>query len=423
MDPIRIALIGAGRRGQSVYKELLTSLQTHRKIKVVAVCDPLIENAVNIAQAFNAKAYSSIQQLVKDKPMEACLVVTPEISHYGISIYLSQNKIHHAVETPMASTLKQCRLMKIAAEKNNVTLHINEQFFRRESIQLAKIALRKNIIGTAHRITSFQGHTGYHNNSVWQYLLDSKPVAVNCVKHTMPVHEYLDVAKRRHTTEEFNIHIIHFENGAIVTDMAGNIKSALGRYPRNGYLEIDGTHGTIIEYNDATPEPWSSKFQIRLVDEKNYENKAYADYYQGIYKSEESDLSQNTNIPHRWNFYDLSCKTPHETITYKNPCYALGVINNYQSSVATSLLNFIDTLQNKATLDFPLSMAIQSQEILSALELSAELSGARVKLPIADEVSSETKFLQDYKNNTGIDLMDIEQVINFKAPINYESKK
>ncbi len=423
MEPIRIALIGAGRRGQSVYKELLQSLQNHKIIQVVAVCDPVIENAESIAKNFNAKAYSSIPQLVNDKPMSASIVVTPEISHYGISVYLSQNKIHHAVETPMASTLNQCRLMKIAAEKNNVTLHINEQFFRRESIQLAKIALQKKIIGTVHRITSFQGHTGYHNNSVWQYLLDSKPIAVNCIKHTMPVHEYLDVAKRRHVSEEFSLHIIHFENGSMVSDMAGNIKSALGRYPRNGYLEIDGTCGTIIEYNDSTPEPWSSKFQIRLVSEKNYENKAYADYYQGIFRSDESDQTQNTTIPHRWNFYDLSCKTPLETISFKNPCHSLGISNNYLSSVATSLLNFIDTLQNKSTLDFPLSMAIQSQEILSALEKSAEQSGARIELPIVEEVQSEINFLRDYKEKSGIDLMDIEQVISFKAPINYESKK
>jgi hypothetical protein len=238
----------------------------------------------------------------------------------------------------------------------------------------------------------------------------------------MPVHEYLDVAKRRHTTEQFDLHIIHFENNAIVTDMAGNIKSALGRYPRNGYLEIDGASGTIIEYNDAQPAPWSSKFQIRVVPDKNYEANAYADYFQGIFQANENDQTKNTTIPHRGDYFKLSCETPKETISFTNPCHHLGITNNYQSSVAASLLNFIDTLNQKAQLDFPIEMAIKSQEILSALEKSAELSGARVELPMLDDSTSEKKFLQEYKKENGIDLMDIEQVVNFKAPITYESK-
>lgn len=422
MNPIRFALLGAGRRGQSVYQGILSSLQEKNIIKMVAVCDPRIEHAESIAKALSCKAYDSIPQLVKDRPMDACLVVTPEISHYGISIFLSENKIPHVVETPMASTLKQCKLMKATSESNGVLLHINEQFFRREAIQLAKIAIQKNIIGKVHRITSFQGHTGYHNNSVWQFLLGSKPIAVNCIQHTMPVHEYLDVAKRRHTTETFDLHVIHFENNSMVTDMAGNIKSALGRYPRNGYLEIDGATGTIIEYNDATPAPWSSKFQIRVVPDKNYEANAYADYYQGIFQASENDNKKNTTIPHRGDYYNLSCETPHETISFKNPCHHLGIKNNYQSSVAASLLNFIETLNQNSQLDFPVDMAIKSQEILSALEKSAELSGARVELPLSEESLSEIKFIQDYKKENGIDLMDVEQVVNFKAPITYESK-
>lgn len=422
IKPLRIALLGAGRRGQTVYKEILKSLQEKNIIKMVGVCDPRLEHAETIASATNCKAYNSIPTLIKEQAIDACLVVTPEISHYGISIYLSENKISHAIETPMASTLKQCKLMKEAADKNGVLIHVNEQFFRREAIQLAKIAIQKNIIGEVRRITSFQGHTGYHNNSVWQFLLGSKPVAVNCIQHTMPVHEYLDVAKRRHTSEQFDLHVIHFENNSIVTDMAGNIKSALGRYPRNGYLEIDGSIGTIIEYNDAQPAPWSSKFQIRVVPEKNYENNAYADYYQGVFQSSETDLSKNTTIPHRNDFYKLSCDTPIGNISFTNPCLHLGIKNNYQSSVAASLLNFIDTLNQKSQLEFPIEMAIKSQEILSALEKSAELSGAKVELPMLDDSTSEKKFLLDYKQTNGIDLMDIDQVVNFKAPVTYESK-
>ncbi|MGH2551949.1 MAG: Gfo/Idh/MocA family protein, partial [Thermomicrobiales bacterium] len=136
-EPLHVALIGTGNRAQTIYTPLFKALEPW--IKLVAVCDPVAQNANALAEKLGVPAYHSLRKLVDDRPMQAAIVVTPIDSHHSISCYLSQNGIHNLVETTMASTLVQGRQMVATAKKHNVELRIAENFFRYPFDRMAKL--------------------------------------------------------------------------------------------------------------------------------------------------------------------------------------------------------------------------------------------------------------------------------------------
>lgn len=418
MEPISLAVLGCGRRTWTVYFEFLSKLADH--FKVVAVCDPRKEAADEAAEKMNAKAFYSLSDLVKARPMEAAVAVTPIPSHYPISVYLSRHGIHHIVETSMASTLGQCRAMVEEAKANKVLLHVNEQFFRREVVALARKVIATGAIGDIHRIFYYHGHTGYHNNSIFQVLCGGPPETVRSIAHTMPVHKHLDGAGRWHDTEKYQLRMMHFKNGMLAIDNAGNIKSAMGRYPRPGYLEIVGTKGTFVEQSCGNPAPWEGQAEVRLVAEEDYERGAYAESYTVEWITMVTHrVNTSRRLPHNGNLQKLRVKLPGGTIEHENPFWDIGIKDCYQSTVAQSMLDFAGVLREGRPHEFSPEAAVASQEMETAFALSQEQDCAPIKVPPQEESQSERNALDAARKELGVDPMDVEAVIEKTFPKNY----
>lgn len=72
MKKLGVAVIGTGFWGKNharVYKELEST-------NLIAICDVNAERAKNIANQFDAKAYTDSEQMLKDKEIEAVSVCT-----------------------------------------------------------------------------------------------------------------------------------------------------------------------------------------------------------------------------------------------------------------------------------------------------------------------------------------------------------
>lgn len=126
IEPVKIAIIGAGARSSNQYAPLYADLKPW--VEVVAVCDPVAKHAEALATRLGARAYTDIRELVKDKPMEAVIVITPVESHHSISVLCTQHGIHNLVETSWCSLLEQAREMTKLAEQNHVITRVAENF-------------------------------------------------------------------------------------------------------------------------------------------------------------------------------------------------------------------------------------------------------------------------------------------------------
>ncbi|HEU5423965.1 MAG TPA: Gfo/Idh/MocA family oxidoreductase [Nitrolancea sp.] len=418
--PLDVALIGTGNRSQTTYQPLFASLQPW--VRLVAVCDPVRENADAFAAAVGVPAFYSLRDLVQARICEAALVVTPIDGHSAISCYLSAHGIHHLVETSMASSLVQGRRMVDAAHEHNVTLRIAENFFRFPFDRIAKVVADSGFIGAVKRLTCFHDHLGYHNNSRWIVFYGAYPESVQAFSHTMPTaphHQAAARAHRHHESETFNIRLYTFPDNRLVTDLAGNIKGMLGRYPRPGYTEIDGARGTIVQQatNDwqgdlavqQETENWQAKAEVRYCTDAELERSGQADQIFPI-----------VNCSEEGNWTSTYVNLPSGRIEYVNPYRPSGrvLINRdyYGAAVMGHIVDFAKAVRGVAPSEYTEQDALMAMMMEMGGRESARRDGARIALPLAEDLEVDELSLAAQRQKYGVDPLDVEAMLAVSYP-------
>jgi hypothetical protein len=417
--PVEIALIGTGNRAQTIYQPLFEGLKPW--VRLVAVCDPVRENADAYGGAMDVPAYYSLRDLVQARICEAALVITPIDGHSAISCYLSSHGIPHLVETSMASSLVQARQMVNTAKANNVTLRIAENFFRFPFDRIAKKIIESGFIGDVKRLTCFQDHLGYHNNSRWLTLF-GHPESVQAHAHTMPTVPHRQAgarAHRHHESETFNIRLYSFPENRLVTDMAGNIKGMLGRYMRPGYTEIDGARGTIVQWAknewqgdlavQQETEDWQSEAEVRYVSDEELENSGQADQVFPIVNTAEDGDWASTYV-------DL----PIGRVEYVSPFRTSGhvLINRdyYGPAVMGHISDFAKTVRGVAQGEYTPDDALMAMMMEMGGRESARRDGARIALPLDEDLEVDALSLSAQRQKYGVDPLDVEAMLAVSYP-------
>lgn len=414
--PLDIALIGCGRRMQRVYFPVLPRLGSW--VRVVAVCDPHADNRAAAAAHFGAPAFDSLRALLRAKPMAAALVATPPSSHHAVSCLLSAHGVHHLVETPMCDTLQQAHAMVAQAERHGVVFRVAEQFWRDPIDLLARQLIQAGVIGDVHRITHFQAHLGYHNNSRHQMMAGAAPVAVNAVEQRMPTVHYVNT-ERHHRDEAFRNRSFHFPNDLLVTDLAGNIKGALGRYDRPGLMEIDGTHGAIVQ--EAVGH-WSGRAEVRIVPMSRLTDGSggYSESHPILYRYRDADGEiEERALFERVDelaYLGAHVELPQGRFEVENEFAVCGVATPGQAAFAGAVRDFTDLVRTGAPDPFPPSTAVMSLTMELAAALSARRHGARVDLSDPGILPLDAERQAGLRAQLGFDPLDVEVVADYAFP-------
>jgi len=410
--PIDVALVGTGTRSQEIYRPLLASLRPW--LRLVAVCDPVREHADAYAGTVGVPAFSSLQELVRARPMEAALVVTPIDSHHAISCYLSQHGVHHLVETTMASTLRQAQEMVRTAAEHKVVLRIAENFFRFPFDRIAKRIAATGFLGPIKRLTCFQDHLGYHNNSRWIVLYGAYPESVQAIGHTMPTAPHRQGglrAHRYHEQEEFEARFYRFPDDRLVVDLAGNIKGMLGRYPRPGYTELDGARGTIVR--QAT-RPWHGEAEVRSCSDEALMSGGVADQVFPIVHVAEGGVWASIHV-------DLPIGRVEYVNPYRpseHPTLNLGHYDRdyYGAAIMAHLVDFAQAVSGVAPSEYTEQDALMAMMMEAAARQSVLNGGETVPLPVAGEVEADRRELASLAAKYGVDPLDVEAMLGISYP-------
>jgi predicted dehydrogenase len=118
MAKIGVAVVGTGHRGPSQ----AAKYAANDNAELVAVCDVVPELAEKVAAEHGVKAYTSVEELVKDPAVDAVDIVTPSVHHAAPAITAAEAGRHAMVATPFAVTLEECDRMIAAADKTGVNL-------------------------------------------------------------------------------------------------------------------------------------------------------------------------------------------------------------------------------------------------------------------------------------------------------------
>ncbi len=411
--PLELALIGTGNRSQTTYAPLFNYLQPW--VRLVAVCDPVKENANRFADAMKVPAFYSLADLVKARPMEAALVVAPVDIHHAISCYLMQHGIHCHVETSMSSLLIQAREMVETAQRYGVTLRVAENFFRMPFDRIARKIDQSGFLGPINRVLCLHDHTGYHNNSRWIHFMGSHPETVQAIRHTMSTNVHHESPHRIHTSETFRAHFFTFPGNRLVIDEAANIKGLLGRYPRPGYTELDGERGAIVRTATDQSNPtrgWTSEAEVRYTSDSALKTNAIADKVYSIKHVSRNGvwLSDHVDFPSA----RVEYTNPHQLPTEVNSNHAHR--DYYGVAIVSHLVDFAEAVRGIAPSEYTEKDAYMAMMMEVATRESMLRKGELLRLPLTSDLDSESQLRSDLRAKYGVDPLDIEGMVQRIIP-------
>lgn len=113
---LRAAVLGAGKVAAfhaRAYKDCEES-------ELVAVVDRNLSRAKAFAERFDIRAYSSVEEMVQNEPVEVASVCTPHPIHRIGALECMNRGIHVAIEKPLASSLEDCDAILEAQKRTGV---------------------------------------------------------------------------------------------------------------------------------------------------------------------------------------------------------------------------------------------------------------------------------------------------------------
>ena len=407
-DPVKIALIGSGNRASAIYRPLFEPLSPW--VELVAVCDPVKEHADRIAAALEVPAFYDIYELVRAKPMEAALVVTPVDSHHSISCYLSSNGVHNMVETSMANMVVQGRQMIDSAVENKVIHRVAENFFRKPVDRIVQKIMEAKVLGRIGRIFSYADHTGYHNNSRWIIFAKDYPTWVQAISHTMETASFNSTPVRFHNSETFRGHYFMFPDDLLVIDQAANVKGFLGRLARPGYTEWQGEKGTVIH---RSADRWVGETEVRYcVDVESHHGQAdtvlpvVTEYEDSVWKRTFVDMPDGR----------IEYVNPFTRANLDMPGKPLETSGAYGSEVMGHIVDFSLAVRDLAEGEYPEGHALMALMMDAGTKESILREGARIRLPFEGDFASDEEMRKMLTEKNGVDPLDIEGMLAISYP-------
>ena len=420
-EPVTVALVGAGNRTQTIYVPLFAHLAPW--CKLVAVCDPVREHGDAVAAQLGVPAYYDLRELVRDRPMEAVIAVTPAAAKHAIAMVLCEHGIHNLTETPFAMTLKQAREMCRAAEKKGVVLRVAENFIRLPEYRIAAAVRDADVIGPIKRIVSYNAHTGFHNNSVWIHFARGQlPEWVQGVAHTMTTTPFCSEPQRRHIDEAYIGYFFQFAGGLMVMDHASNQKGFLGRLRRQGYAEWQGTRGTLTHGSIAYPE--GSTAEVRRHSDDLVRRGEAGEPLTG-WADETWPVVHEYTDDHRWfrSYVDVGS----ERVEYANPfrppvrlkCYPdRDEFQHayYAGATMDILVDFALAVRGLRESEVLPEHALGAMMMETAARESALQDGRRIPLPVEGELQSDALIEERLRREYGVDPNDVEAMLRISYP-------
>jgi UDP-N-acetyl-2-amino-2-deoxyglucuronate dehydrogenase len=255
MKIVKTAIVGCGKVGHMH----AAALRNLRPSEFTAVCDNDINRAEAFAEKYGVKAYSKIEEMIRDSGVECVNICTPHPTHSNPAIAAANLGAHVLVEKPLASSLEDCDAMIRAAKENNVILGTmcQRRFYApcqriRKAIDAGKIG--RPVFGTVNMLG--WRDEAYYRSDPWRGTWKSEGggVLVNQAPHQLDLlqwymgpidelygywanlnHPYIEV-------EDTAVAVIKFKNGGI-----GNIIVSNSQNPALfGKVHLHGENGASI---------------------------------------------------------------------------------------------------------------------------------------------------------------------------------
>ena len=149
MRKVRAALVGAGRMAQTHVK----ALRAVPELGLIAVCDPVPENAARLAQTLGV-AVKTLEETLADPQLDAVLITAPTQAHAALIQRAAEAGKHIFVEKPLTATLAEAEDVVQVVQKTQVQCQVG---FQRRFDPAYVEAKRAITAGELGQLLSFRG--------------------------------------------------------------------------------------------------------------------------------------------------------------------------------------------------------------------------------------------------------------------------
>jgi predicted dehydrogenase len=373
-DPLRVALIGAGRRFDWLYLPILAGL-----------CDDLVisgvwsrseDRARRMGERLAVPSYTDMDRLVAETAPQLAIVAVGYGANGTVGLQAVDHGLNVLLETPIAHRLSEADAIIAGAARQGLKVEVAEQYHYHPNEQIKLALIASGLFGRIHTsFNDFQCH-GYHGMSVMRSYLgfDAVPAQVTGTVRSYdlapawsPLSERMEARRetQEHGTVEFadgRLGIYHW------TDVGYD--SPLRWWRSSRFL---GERGMGVSAGvGAAPEEWLALLDPdcqapRMITlERRWEWLAG-----GVLKS----VVAHTGDP------DLP------TVTWENPLYSRMLAsraqwNDDQLAVALCLWSLVTAVREGSQPAYGAQQARLDQELTLAMRQSSAEGGRPVTLPL-----------------------------------------
>jgi predicted dehydrogenase len=379
--PLRVAIIGTSARSNYMYGPLMKALPG--EVTLTSVWGRTPESAKNLGDSLGVSWYTDIDQLLTETSPEAGIVSVAYDANGTVGLMAVEHGLHVLLETPIAHKLSEADAIIQAARLRGLKVEVAEQFHRRPPEQLKLKLIASGLFGRVYTaFNDFAGH-GYHGVSVLRSYLgfDTKPVQVVAAsQQNKLISHWSRLQAKFGPREEIQEHgIITFEDGRLGifhwTDVGYD--SALRWWRSSRFLAEKGmgiSVGVGIEVDEQltllSPDGQAPLF---ITIERQYER---------IDGGALVALIAHTGDP--------ECPTIRWDNPFKSTVQGHGMQwHDDEIGVAGCIMSLVNAVRNNSTPTYGAEQARLDQEIVLALQRSADANGIPVKLPLDTEEGAQ----------------------------------
>ncbi len=216
---VGIGIIGTGYWGKNHvrnYKALLIE----NKIDYLKICDTNQVRAKQIAEDYNLKYTTTIEDFINDQNITAVVIVTPSSTHYELSKLFLENGKDVFVEKPITLNSEEAKNLIEIAEKQNKILMVGHLFRFHPAVRDLKRRIDLGEFGKIHMILTYRFAFGVPRKDMGVvYALAVHELDLSCyfLNETFPKSIIADNARfHQKDVEEMANISMEFSNGAKV---------------------------------------------------------------------------------------------------------------------------------------------------------------------------------------------------------------
>lgn len=393
---LRLALIGAGRRG-SQHAPTIRALPA--LFELVAVCDVDPGRAQSLAAPTGAAAYTSVSQLLDRERLDVAVIATPPETHHLVGCAAAAHGCAMLVETPLAPTRAMMDVLMEAATRAGVAVEVGENYGRRPIERLNRAALQAGLLGPLVHVSAFNApandETCYHTMSLFHLYAQAEIEEVHALGHTRLESRAAEpppsgAGPRPETWVDAAVRFSNGVRGSISYVTTWTQPARRGRQPR--IVSLEGPDGYIVNEDGSgrlhriAPSGLEEDISVEADRDDSTPTQAPATFRYG------------TNPPVEWSNPFAGQDLPD----------AEGVADGLAR--ATELLSLYEAVVNGRPPEYSMADGRRSQEVGIAIAESARLGR-----PLPGQLGEETVWEQEqherFRQRWGADpVKDVERL-------------